>query len=142
MTDIDTDRDAVLALAQGMTDAWNAGDGGAYGELFTEDATYIAFNGMRMNGRGEIAATHAWLFEGPLKGTKLGASAQGGDGVEVRFLTPDVAHVISAGGMAMAADGPADPGHDSLVTLVAVRTPEGWRFAAFQNTRRQAPPAA
>ncbi|MQA96795.1 MAG: hypothetical protein GEV11_19925 [Streptosporangiales bacterium] len=39
-----------------------------------------------------------------------------------------------------AADGPADPGHDSLVSLVAVRTAEGWRLAAFQNTRRHPSP--
>jgi uncharacterized protein (TIGR02246 family) len=45
------DRSDVIDLMQGMTESWNAGDGAAYGELFTEDCDYVAFDGTHLKGR-------------------------------------------------------------------------------------------
>jgi uncharacterized protein (TIGR02246 family) len=127
---------AVLQLCQRLTDAWNAGDATAYGDLFTADADYVVFNGMHLEGRDAIAESHRWLFDGPLRGTRLSA---GSAPATVRFVRPDVAIVISTGGMTMAGEPSPDPGHDSIQTLVAVRGDGGWRLASFQNTRRAVP---
>jgi len=127
---------AVVQLCQRLTDAWNAGDATAYGDLFTVDADYVVFNGVHLEGRNAIAESHRWLFEGPLRGTRLGAGATPAAPPRVRFVRPDVAIVISGGGMTMAGDPTPDPGHDSIQTLVAVQEADGWRFASFQNTRR------
>jgi uncharacterized protein (TIGR02246 family) len=121
----------VLALFHRLVDAWNAGDATAYGNVFTDDADYVVFNGTHLKGRQAIEDSHRWLFDGPLKGTRLaGAPAS------FRLVRPDVAVVVTAGGMTMAGDHAPDPAHESIQTLVAVRGDEGWRFASFQNTRR------
>ncbi|SHG36609.1 SgcJ/EcaC family oxidoreductase [Streptoalloteichus hindustanus] len=131
------DEDAVRALAGALAEAWNRGDADAYGEVFTEDAEYVDFMGQRARGRREIVETHRWLFATVLKGSRM--SGVGPSGAEVRFLTPDVAVLVSTEG------GVALPGQEltsdrlSTVTLVAVRRAGGWRFAHFQNTRQQAP---
>lgn len=138
----DGGREAVAALLDRFNDAWNAGDADAYGATFTEDATYIVYNGMLQSGRAEITEGHRWLFNGPLKGSRLGVGSTPAEEPTVRFITPDVAHVVHAGGMAVAAGEEPDPGHDSRVSLVAVRTADGWRFTAFQNTRRESFPGA
>ncbi|MGI9063628.1 MAG: SgcJ/EcaC family oxidoreductase [Pseudonocardiaceae bacterium] len=46
--------DALARLAA----AWNAGDASGYAAQFTEDATYVAFNGEVMRGRAAIEDTH------------------------------------------------------------------------------------
>jgi uncharacterized protein (TIGR02246 family) len=109
-----------------MSDAWNAGDAAAYAEVFTVDAQYISWLGTVDKGRAAIAATHDFLFNGPLKAVKM----QGGGEVDIRCLTPDVALVTADGGK------PEHAPVASVVTLVAVRTDDRWLFASFQNTRK------
>lgn len=109
-----------------LTDAWNGGDATAYAEQFTVDAQYISWLGTRDVGRAAIKATHDFLFHGPLNGVKL---ADGGE-PDIRYLTPDVALVTAEGGK---------PEHSpvaSIVTPVAVRQDDRWRFASLQNTRK------
>jgi uncharacterized protein (TIGR02246 family) len=124
----------IRELLGRMTDAWNARDAVAYAEQFTHDADYITFFGMLVTGRPAIEETHRTLFEGPLKGVRLTRSTTGETTSSIRFLRPDVAIVISTGGSST--DGKPDPARDSIITLTAVRQPDAWRFASFQNTRR------
>jgi uncharacterized protein (TIGR02246 family) len=117
----------VLAVLDGVVQAWNAGDAAAYGRLFTEDATYVTFFGLTMPGRQAIEEGHRALFEGPLKGSKLA----GGGKPEIRFVRPGVALVLSGGGRSLGGEtGPA-----STVSYVLVEEGPEWRIAAFQNTR-------
>ncbi|WP_113700759.1 SgcJ/EcaC family oxidoreductase [Nonomuraea lactucae] len=51
--------------------AWNDGDAAAYAAQFTPDASYVAFNGDVVHGRAEIEKAHRFLFEGPLRGSRL-----------------------------------------------------------------------
>ncbi|MGW4796253.1 SgcJ/EcaC family oxidoreductase [Nonomuraea sp. NPDC004297] len=110
-----------------LTETWNAGDATAYAELFTQDADYITFFGLHLKGRQAIEDAHRELFKTPIKLT------EGGPAPQVRSLTEDVTLVISGGTSTV--DGTPDPTRDSVITLTALRTPEGWRFASFQNTR-------
>ncbi|MET9065639.1 SgcJ/EcaC family oxidoreductase [Streptosporangium sandarakinum] len=127
-------REIGAALGR-MTNAWNDGDAAAYAGQFTEDADYVTFFGLHMTGRQAIEDSHRALFEGPLKGSRL----TGVTSPSIRFLRPDVAVVVAGGGSSL--DGVPDPGRDSVITLTAVREPDAWRFASFQNTRRTNPAA-
>ena len=57
------DEMAVRQLFQAQMAAWDAGDAEAYGALFTEDADYLAFDGVNQKGRAAIIAGHKPLFE-------------------------------------------------------------------------------
>ncbi|QFG20994.1 SgcJ/EcaC family oxidoreductase [Actinomadura sp. WMMB 499] len=116
----------ITDLLDGLAAAWNAGDATAYAAAFTEDADYISFDGRHARGRAAIESAHRWLFDGPLKGSIMAATTG-----QVRPLADGAALVVSEGGTAVAG-GPHRP---SIVSLTAVRTPGGWRFASFQNTR-------
>ncbi|WP_030905139.1 SgcJ/EcaC family oxidoreductase [Streptomyces sp. NRRL F-5126] len=121
-----TQASSVDELLGALTTAWNAGDATAYAELFVEDADYITWFGQNMAGRPAIEAGHRALFEGPLKGSRL---TSGGTPPRIRFLRPDVAVIVTAGG------APGGTAERSVITLTAVCDEGRWRFASFQNTR-------
>jgi uncharacterized protein (TIGR02246 family) len=125
-----TDEAKILALFEDLLADWGRGDGEAYGSRFTEDADYVAFDGTRIRGRVEIAASHQELFDKWLKGTRLTGRV-----LSIKFPGPDVALVHARGGTVMPGKSKPSPERDSIQTLVAVREGEGWRFAAFHNSR-------
>lgn len=127
--------DQIDQALGGLADAWNRGDAAAYAAAFTPEADYIAFFGMRLEGRRAIEDSHRALFEGPLKGSRMTT----GDGHTVRMLTSDVALVVATGGTSLDG-GEVPPDRESIITLTAVRDEGRWRFASFQNTRRAVPP--
>jgi uncharacterized protein (TIGR02246 family) len=114
-----------------LTEAWNSGDAVAYADLFTEDADYITFFGLHLQGRKAIEDVHRRLFQTPIK-----LDGGGGEPI-VRPLGEDVHLVIQGGGSTV--DGQPDPGRDSIVTFTVVDTVDGRRFASFQNTRVSRP---
>ncbi|WP_188188883.1 SgcJ/EcaC family oxidoreductase [Nonomuraea sp. SYSU D8015] len=121
----------IVRLLSRLAETWNAGDAAGYAGLFTEDADYITFFGLHLKGRQAIEDVHRDLFKTSIK-------LAGGDGEpQIRSLSDDVALAIITGGSTV--DGEQDPSRASIVTLTALRTPEGWRFASFQNTRVSRP---
>lgn len=129
----------IGGLLDALVEAWNAGDATAYAGLFTEDADYITFFGLHMAGRRAIEESHRALFEGPLRGSRIGfgAGAESGQegGTRIRALGPGVALVVAKGGSTLPGQTAPDPARESMITLTAVETADGWRFASFQNTR-------
>ena len=123
-----TDVAAVRTLLQQFYDAW--GDADAYASVFTEDADYIAFDGTHAKGRPAIAESHRPLFERFLKGSRLF-----GESSAIRFLAPDVALIHSKGAVLRAGQQRPSRRRMSVQTVVAVKQADGWRLAAFQNTR-------
>ncbi len=121
----------VRQLLHRLTETWNDGDAAAYAELFTEDADYITFFGLRLRGRAAIEEGHRELFKQPIKLEPDNGRA------DLKPLAAGVVLIISSGGSTV--EGRADPSRDSVVTLTAVDTADGWRFASFQNTRRSDP---
>ncbi|MBU5441095.1 SgcJ/EcaC family oxidoreductase [Paenibacillus sp. MSJ-34] len=132
------DVEAIQALFAKLTDSWNKGDGAAYGDCFTEDADYVTFAGQHLKGRKQIADTHEWLFNGPLKGSVLESRAA--SGLQPRFITPDVAivHAIGEARLANPSEDPNDRG--SINTNVAVKRNGEWKLTAFHNCRIQEMP--
>ncbi|MFI5610456.1 SgcJ/EcaC family oxidoreductase [Amycolatopsis sp. NPDC051903] len=133
-----TRQQEVLAVLGRLADAWNSGDATAYAELFTEDADYVTFFGLNLPGREQIESSHRALFEGPLRGSKLGGFGE----ASVRFPREDVAIVVSGGGSALDGGDAAAQGRVSTVTFVLVRETAGWLVTSFQNTRVSDPRAA
>ena len=119
----------ITALFERMCAAWTAGDAQAYGEGFTADADYVGYDGVRAGLDGMVDA-HDKLFRGVLDG-----SAMVGEIERIRYVRPDVAVVHATGSVLMPWRSRLPKRRLSRQTLVAVRTPDGWRFTAFQNTR-------
>ncbi|SDH01037.1 conserved hypothetical protein [Lentzea fradiae] len=123
-----SDEAGVRALFARLADAWERGDGAAYGECFTDDASYVSWVGTVYRGGGDIGRSHQVLFDTYLKGTKL---LTGGT-TDVRFYGDDTAVLTSRG------DVGKKPGKASKVqTFTFVRRNGAWKIAAFQNTKRR-----
>ncbi|MGW5396875.1 SgcJ/EcaC family oxidoreductase [Streptomyces sp. NPDC003952] len=125
---------AVRTVLDRLVAAWEQHDAEAYGELFTEDATYITYVGTYYRGRRDIVESHRTLFAGFLKGTRLADEI-----LDVRFYGPGAA-VVNGRGDTYKGKRPAKLTKIQTYTLVrdADAGPEApWRIAAFQNTRRK-----
>jgi uncharacterized protein (TIGR02246 family) len=128
----------IRAVFAELADTWNRGDSVAFGQLFDEDADFVTVIGSHSKGRQAITELHRFLFNGPLKGSRLGGT--GGD-MTIRFPLPDTAVVISRGAM-QRPDGAAANDGGSINTTVLVRRGGRWSIAAFQNNRVQPIPGA
>jgi len=109
--------------------AWASGDAEAYAGCFTDDATYVAFDGDTFIGRDGIAKSHRPLFAKWLKGSRL---------VQEQLSVRRSGDVFIAHGMgAVLPKGRStiSDSRRSTQTYVAVKTADGLKFAAFQNTR-------
>lgn len=124
------DEAAVRAVYQQLMDAWNAGSGERFAAGFQQDGDLVAFDGTHFRGREEIAGFQQELFDKWMKGSRLVGEVEA-----VRFLSADVAVMHAVGNtIARRKSRPARE-RASIQTLVAVRDEDGWRLAAFQNTR-------
>lgn len=121
---------AIRHLFQQLLAAWGAGDAQAYGALFTEDADYIAFDGVNQQGRPAIIAGHQPLFERFLKGSTLT-----GDLVNITLLAPNVALAHAIGSIIDAGRHTPKAERLSSQTLLVIKENGTWRFRAFHNTR-------
>ncbi|EST54695.1 hypothetical protein T458_09105 [Brevibacillus panacihumi W25] len=132
------DLKAIGTLFARLNDAWNKGDGEAYGNCFTEDADYVTFLGQHLKGRKQIADVHQMLFNGPLKGSVLEYSSL--SDLQPRFIAPDAAivHAIGEVRLAEQAYDPNDRG--SINTNVVVKQKGEWKLTAFHNCRIQPMP--
>ncbi|QYC37738.1 Nuclear transport factor 2 (NTF2) domain protein [Nonomuraea coxensis DSM 45129] len=117
----------INRLLARLTETWNAGDSAGYADLFTADADYVTFFGLHLKGREAIEETHRGLFETSIKLDESDVEPS------IRYITDDVAVVVVGG--ASSVNGVPDPSRTSTVTFTALRTPEGWRFASFHNSR-------
>ncbi|WP_030440500.1 SgcJ/EcaC family oxidoreductase [Actinoplanes subtropicus] len=124
-----TDDTAIRAVIERSQDAWNRGDGAAYGACFTADATDVTFAGTVYHGGAEIGRAHQALFDSFLKGTRLLVEI-----LEVRRYGAGAAVVLTRGESAKG--GSAKLG--KLATYTVVRDGDGeWRIAAVQKTQRK-----
>jgi uncharacterized protein (TIGR02246 family) len=77
------DRTGIVALAEAIERAWNAGDVKSYARLYALNAAYVTRAGIVWKGRKGIERGHAAAFRGELKGTALKIRVK-----RLRFLTP------------------------------------------------------
>ncbi|HEY4570228.1 MAG TPA: SgcJ/EcaC family oxidoreductase [Kribbella sp.] len=119
----------ILATLERLAAAWNRGDGAAYGQEFTTDASYVTYVGTVYRGRDDLAAGHAALFGKFLKDTQMFTEV-----VELRTYGERTAVVVTRGDV-----GKKRPRRLTKVqTFTLVLGDDGqWRVAAFQNTKHR-----
>lgn len=125
-----SDDAALRAQLEALSEAWARGDADGYAALFAPDATYIVFDGTRLNGRAQIAEGHRPLFARWLRGSRL----LWGE-LEIQFPAPDVAIIHSQGAVVKRSQSKPSRGRWSQQTIVAIRDEAAWRLQAFHNTR-------
>jgi len=134
--DESADSQAILELGRALQDTWNRGDAAGFASPFTDDASFIAWNGMHGYGRQAIEDAHIPLFSGPLAGSRMVLVDD--DGPEsLRFIRPDVAIMVTSGAVTLADQRATGPDHQSVQTLVLAKKGNRWQITAFQNTRQQ-----
>lgn len=110
-----------------LLDAWNQRDPDAFADLFALQGHAIGYDGSLMEGREEIRASLAAIFEDHVPARYVG-KVLGVDG-----LSGEAALLRAAAGMVA-------PGADdlnertSVQSLVAIRLVEGWQIMLWQNT--------
>ncbi|SCF11008.1 conserved hypothetical protein [Micromonospora viridifaciens] len=120
---------AIRELLTRNQDAWNRGDGAAYGACFTADATDVTYVGTVYRGGPEIGRAHQALFDSFLNGTRLHLQI-----LDIRRYGADTAVVITRGDVTKKT--PRRLG--KLATYTLVRDNDGqWRVAAVQKTRHK-----
>ena len=122
-------REGVCDAIDRLATAWADQDANAYGQTFTDNATYITFAGTYYTGREDIIASHAALYQGPLSDTRLADRY-----LDLQLLTPDVAILTTRGDTY---EG-NEPGELTKVqTYTLINSGEHWKIAAFHNTQRK-----
>ena len=121
---------AIKSVLDELVASWGRHDADAYGELFTEDATYTTYVGTFYQGRQDIAESHRALWAKVIKGTKLADEV-----LDIRFFGPDTAVVNGRGDTYK---GKRPQKLTKIQTCTLVRQDDGrWRIAAFHNTKRR-----
>lgn len=129
------DEAQIRALMDQLVANWDAGDADAYAALFSDDAVYVGYDGIRQEGRTGIAGMHALLFAGVLRGSRLvGTRIE-----DIRAIGPDAAVLRAVGTVVLRWQRRPARRRLSRQTLVAQRTGDGWRFVAFHNGRVRPP---
>lgn len=129
-------RDIVAAQAQ----AWNAGDGVAYGRHVAPEASFTNIFGMVMYGSEAFVARHRQILATFFKGTTKRHDIR-----RIRFVTPDVAIVdidnelrgIEA--MPPGLPGPPDGVLKTQLMQVFVRRDGQWWVEAYHNVDTKPP---
>lgn len=121
-------RKAGEAICKRIEDAWNTGDGHAFGEAFTEDADFVDIRGDHHRGRRAIAGGHQAILDSIYKGSKVKYEV-----TAARELGTDV-RVLHARATLDCPAGPLAGVNQSTITSVLVRSDGGWKISAFQNT--------
>ncbi len=128
-----SDEAAIRAIIDRQTVAWNNHDMGAFVADATPDVDWINVVGRHWKGRDAVRDAHALLHKGMFaKSCMLTPEI-----TMIREIATDViveTHVNRIEGVGALPSGAPYPDSGNLITLVFVRTPEGWRIAHAHNT--------
>ncbi|RMF41661.1 MAG: SgcJ/EcaC family oxidoreductase [Alphaproteobacteria bacterium] len=134
MSETAVEREIRLTI-QRLADGWNRQDARLFSLAFTEPHDYVAINGHQMlrQSREDNEDMHrqVWNRLYP-EGSRIELNVTG-----IRALTPDiaVAHATSENEFVAAGEKRSLAGS---LTLVLVRSEEGWLIDAFHNGTREA----
>ena len=125
------DEDAIKAVINSTTDAFNKHDPGAWLRLATADAELITARGEVMHGAAEIEKGLTALFQGRNKNASVKTL-----GIRLRLIRPDVAlaHVTNEISGVVDASGHTLPPSRELSSRILVKDQGVWRVTAFHNT--------
>jgi uncharacterized protein (TIGR02246 family) len=135
------DEAAVRAVAQRLPSLWaevTSGRASAVeiAAVFTEDADFVVGDGTHLQGRAEIAAYFERMVAGAdAFGTSIRGTTVTMEPQRIRFLTDDVALMITHGGILFPSETEVPPERRGIQTTVLVKVDGAWLGAAYQNTR-------
>ncbi|MHC0430266.1 SgcJ/EcaC family oxidoreductase [Streptomyces sp. O3] len=126
----DADKAAAASVPGRIVEAWAKHDAKAFAQVFTADGSMI-LPGVYRDGRADIESFMTQAFAGPFQGTRVVGSP-----LAVKFLRPDVALVITQGGVL--APGESEPAAERAIraTWVVAKQDGVWQLAAYQNSPR------
>ncbi len=110
---------------------WNAADGAAFGEAFTQDCDFVDIRGIHHRGARAVGAGHQAIFDTIYRGSVVAYTA-----ASARLVAPGVI-VGVAGGRLECPGGPLQGVNRSRLTVVLIDDAGTWSVAAFHNTLQQ-----
>lgn len=125
------EEDAILAVINSTTDAFNRHDPRAWLRLATADAELITARGETMNGAAEIEKGLTALFQGRNRNARVKTLD-----IRLRVIRQDVAlvHVTNEISGVLGASGQTLPSSRELSLRVLVKNQGEWRMTALHNT--------
>ncbi|MFD2762709.1 SgcJ/EcaC family oxidoreductase [Micromonospora eburnea] len=122
------DQAGVAALPGRIVAAWAQHDADAFGAVFVDDGTMILPD-LYLKGRDAIAAFMRDAFAGPYQGTTVT-----GQPIDVRFLSAEVALVLTVGGVLLPGETAVAPERAIRASWLMVKRDGAWHLAAYQNS--------
>jgi uncharacterized protein (TIGR02246 family) len=129
-TDRPTTAPAAIAAATFdlLEQAWNRGDGAAFGAEFTDDADFVDIRGTHHRGRVAITVGHQAIFDSIYLGSTVRYAVE-----TTRPLQPG-SIIAVVGARLDAPTGPMAGRHRSRLTATFVEQDGRWAIATFHNT--------
>jgi uncharacterized protein (TIGR02246 family) len=124
---MDTEEIARRVLRR-LEEAWNAGDGKAYGAPYQDTASFVNIHGDLSRGAEAITASHNHIFT-----TIYAGSTNRIELVDAHRISDNVI-VSTSRNTLEAPHGPLAGVHQAMSTTVLVRDGADWRIAVTHNT--------
>jgi uncharacterized protein (TIGR02246 family) len=113
------DEKAVLTVPMRIQEAWALNDADVFADIFTENGSLLMRDD-QLTSREEIRSYFTAGFKGIYKGARVT-----GWPLFLRFLSDDVAMVITEGGILLAGDTEVAPSRQIRATWIIVKQQEG-----------------
>lgn len=126
----------LAAAPRRIMDAWRAHDAEGFADVFVPEGSML-LPGVEVVGKEAIAGFMARAFAGPYRGTQVV-----GEPTRATVLTPDHVLLFTEGGVRSAGATELEDAQKVRATWTMVRTADGWKLAAYQNTSLVAAAAA
>jgi uncharacterized protein (TIGR02246 family) len=119
---------AILQVLEGLTHAWNSGDGLEFASYFAEDGDLVNIHGMRLRGRLAIAGVYDLLFRSVFHQSRLE--------VEVSGCRPlcDTAVLLHMSVVIEIPSGMMPGVHCAVCSVLLHRDGGRWCIASLHNT--------
>jgi uncharacterized protein (TIGR02246 family) len=120
----------LRAVPQRVVAAWARNDAVAFAAVWAPDGVLVVGEGTRLMGRAAITAYMRRGYAGPMKGTRVTATA-----FRARCLAPTVGVVHTLGGILMPGERAVPAERRGIQTWVITKHGGRWLVSAYQNTR-------
>ena len=127
------DAAAIQRVLAHQTDAWNRHDMDAFVAETTPDVTWVNVVGMHWRGREAVRRAHVAFHKGMFaQSTMLPPEI-----ADLRELAPGMVVVVyhsKVEGVGRTPDGAPYPADGAIMTMILIKTGDGWRITHAHNT--------
>jgi uncharacterized protein (TIGR02246 family) len=120
-------KETAATIVKRLEDAWNAGDGAAFGAPFASDADFVDIRGAWHRGEA-IAAGHQQIFDTVYAGSTVRYEVLDARPLDDKVILGHVRGRLSA------PTGPLAGEHEALASVLILRDGDDVQIAAFHNT--------